>query len=524
MKFRDLMEELLIEASKLDILINKIGLNEKNANVVNELCGPLSVWMTNKLIDHFIEIMYNDVANFGVEKPVIPTKTDVLEKFNRLNVFTQRIWNERIVSIMDWIRVGLNGNLGENKNLDWQSLMNSAETWHKSLGIGEGQINYVEENDIIIDYRENGIGYYWVNLNTNNCGEEAERMGHCANTSRSNTLYSLRNNVQINPKYTLNKSFLTAAVGRTDGIIYQLKGGANSKPDAKFHPYILDLLIKDTNIKGFGGEYDSANDFKISDLGEEDIKKLYQLRPELFNGRKEKKLLISLGLMDKSQLVSKFKIEISPSDVDRWVDGDWVVSRRTTKEGRKIETTFFEHIINGETWELYDRSGYDGDWKSALQYHVDKEDELQIWEMVKAIAVRDGVDIEGLDLEDSIEECDADEIKSALSSAMSDSESDGYQNKLDDTMRECLSFYGTIEKMDDTGVIIDCDFDSVTSDVDESYVDDALDRCNEDLGCALRELISDYIDKPKFSIDDRWTPDVDNKTFKENLNQRLSEI
>jgi hypothetical protein len=58
---------------------------------------------------------------------------------------------------MDWIRVGLNGNLGNNKNLSYLELKDKAKEWHDSLEIGDAAINYVEKNDILLDYRdENG--------------------------------------------------------------------------------------------------------------------------------------------------------------------------------------------------------------------------------------------------------------------------------------------------------------------------------------------------------------------------------
>ena len=44
-------------------------------------------------------------------------------------------------------------------------------------------------------------------------------------------------------------------------------------------------------INHIGYEYDSTRDFKISDLTEGEVKKLYSDRPELFTGRQEKKLL-----------------------------------------------------------------------------------------------------------------------------------------------------------------------------------------------------------------------------------------
>ena len=54
MKFNNLLYDLIVEASKKDILIQKIGLNERNAEFLSNLCGPLSVFMANKLFDNII--------------------------------------------------------------------------------------------------------------------------------------------------------------------------------------------------------------------------------------------------------------------------------------------------------------------------------------------------------------------------------------------------------------------------------------------------------------------------------------
>ena len=74
-------------------------------------------------------------------------------------------------------------------------------------------------------------------------------------------------------KYKLNKSHLTAAIG-DDGILYQLKGPKNSKPKDEFHKYIEPIFYvlggsgeeEDYLIQGFGSEYNSEDDFKLSDF------------------------------------------------------------------------------------------------------------------------------------------------------------------------------------------------------------------------------------------------------------------
>jgi hypothetical protein len=51
-----------------------------------------------------------------------------------------------------------------------------------------------------------------------------------------------------------------------------------------------------------------------------------------------------------------------------------------------------------------------------------------------------------------------------------------------------------------------------------------MENCNYGSKCVFKELVmGGDIDKPDFSIDDRWYPDVDRKLFNERLNDNLGE-
>jgi len=174
-KIKNIMgiSELITEASKKDILINKLGFNEDNAEYLDRVCGPLSVIITNKIIDRY-RGGYSD--------------KDIMDHLN--NVGVDKIYRNDITSIMDWIRVGLNGNFTSYKNLTFDELYNKSIEWHDSLQIGQGEINYVENHPIAVDFRkEDGTGFYWVDLETNESDEECDRMGHCGRTGKGNNLF-----------------------------------------------------------------------------------------------------------------------------------------------------------------------------------------------------------------------------------------------------------------------------------------------------------------------------------------------
>jgi len=526
---KEFNKDIISEASKKNILIKKLGLSEINADRLDKLCGSFAVWMANKLIDYQGAVLksWND-SPFKDGKEI--TKQDLIDKINNGNLIPMK--SQSITSIMDYIRIGLNGDNSSIKNLTFQELVTAAIEWHESLDVGQGEINYVEANKVVLDFRdEEGIGFYWVDLQTNDSQEECSRMGHCGRTYQTNSIYSLRENMRIpGTKFTLNKSHLTAAISNM-GILFQLKGPKNSKPQEKFNKYVLPLFyVKKDNgysedngylIEGFGREYQSANDFKISDLSDDEITKLYQDRPNLFDSREYQKLLKKMGIIEVPERNYKFLLQIKPENINDYVNGDYTVRR--VKNGRDMG--LFETILSGEMWDLWDN--YDADWKVALPYYVSQENERRIKNMLVDMAEKAGVEFDTeLDTEDAIEEYDTDgEIQRALSSAMNDAESGSYQNHLYKTLKSELEEYGNVVKFDDEGVEIEINLSSYIHDDNEEYVDAYFEDCDDDISCVFTEMLHQGdIDKPKFSIDDRWYPDVDNNEYNEILSDRLSDI
>lgn len=507
---------LLIEANKVDILINKIGFNEYDAEQLEKMCGGISVWMGKKIFEYLVS---RQMSQEGAEKnKSIQDTKNYLKTGNAVGIF-----KNEISSIMDWFRVGLNGNIRQHENESFISLYQLSKEWHDSLGVGEGDINYNEENEVIRDYREDGIGFYWVNLETNNSPEECERMGHCGRTNYNNTIYSLRETKRLNPKYTLNKSHLTAAVGN-DGVLYQMKGPKNSKPQEKYHPYIIDLLLNDDDIQSFGSEYDSSSDFNLVDLTEEQIKKIYDQRPELFKGRKGKKALKKIGLIkDKDKEDMWFELNIDPDDVHYFVDGDWTVRKYKNPNGTQTSIGMFETLLSGDYWDLFDHGG--GEWESGLEYYIDDENTQIIWDMLKGITNED--EIQGMSLKEVIEEYDNDhEIRNAIGNAMSAVQNDAYYDYYRGALKSALESYGEVIKMNDEGVIVKINLQDIIDGTspDEDDLDDMFERCDDDVECVFRELLGDYYDKPDFRVDDRWYPDIDENNFNEVLNDYLGDV
>ena len=522
---------LIKESSKVKILTDKIGFTEDFAKDLDNICGTFSVILGNKIIDW---------ATIALKKPDSspPEKLTVVKYLN--DVGLTRPWKENLQEIIDFVRVGLNGNFSSLKNNSFNEMVKKAKKWHDSLGGGTAKINYVETHPILLDFRDkNGLGFYWANLETNDSREECERMGHCGRTASGNIIYSLREVIKIpGSKYSINKSHLSASISK-GGTLFQLKGPTNSKPKDVYQKFITPLFyaLNDTEdendflIQDFGTEYASDRDFKLQDLPNDTLIDLYKNRPELFESRRLQRLLNKLGVIDTPKINFNIKIEIDPSRIDEYVTGGWIVSRpRKNKEGKTVGRTvdIFETILSGDIWDIYDSYNDNNRWSDILDYYIDNNNEKLIWEKVKILSEKNDIEITNdMNLEDSIKLVDDNwDIRNVLTSSSSDAERNSFYNHLYKTLEDALSEYGNITKMDDTGVDIEVNVEPFLNSIgDNEWEDDVLERCNDDMSCVFAELVYDgTIDKPKFDIDDRWTPDIDDNYFNSMVKDRLSEF
>jgi len=539
MKLTNLIEELVLEANRQDTLVNKLGLSQDNAEALEQLAGPFSIIIGNKLIEVFAEESLERLSSSLPEeeekriREIFSTdpqyrKEMGIEAINKS--FGVRNVRHQIVSIMDWVRVGLNGNLGEYKNLNFNELYSESRKWHQELTSGEGDINYTETNEIVKDYRdENGIGFYWVNLNTNDSREECNRMGHCGRTNSNNSVYSFRETKKLKDNYTINKSHLTAAIENGTGIMYQLKGPKNSKPKEIYHPYIVDLILNTNIINGFGSEYDASTDFSINDLSDDQIVKIYQAKPEIFNMYKLKRKLKELGLIDELALRNViFNYNFEPEYVSGLVDGDWVVHTRKNIYGGVDKVYFIEHLLSDDFFS--DLDYFDNDWESSLEYYVNDYNEQTIIDYLKNKA---GADYDpDMSTKDLIQKYDDDdEIKDRINYTYSDLANSSYYDYAIKQLKNALSEYGEVLKLDNTGATIKIDLNDITKNLSDSQIfmnwfisDELYEKCDEDAECIFNEILRDYYEKPRFYLDDRWSPDIDEKEYNDYLTDSLSEL
>jgi hypothetical protein len=130
------------------------------------------------------------------------------------------------------------------------------------------------EDDVVVEFPD---GFRWVDLNRANCDEEGRAMGHCGNGNADDgTILSLRKKL-ASGRFVPHLTFIL----EDDGMLGEMKGRANKRPSEKYHPYIIELLIRHRPIKGLkGGGYLPESNFDLSDLPSEQLERLFKERPD----------------------------------------------------------------------------------------------------------------------------------------------------------------------------------------------------------------------------------------------------
>ena len=494
MKLVSSLTSIILEASKKKVLMDKVGLSEEQADYIEGKAGSLSVWLINKIIDKYISEGR--------------TKESIIEQINKPPGL--RRMDNSISSIMDWIRVGLNSNVKDFKNLSFDELRDLSKEWHDSLNVKQGDINYVEENPILIDFRdEDGNGFYWANLQTNNSNEECERMAHCARTGEG-TLYSLREVKPINEKFKLNKSHLTASINEDNGIIYQLKGPKNSKPKEVFHKYIIPLfyLIDEDGkpfIKGFGSEYESELDFKIYDLPTDMVKEIYNKRPDLFNTLRDKIKLKDLKIIDLPNISFKKTIHLDPTEIDDVINTE------------SYSNDIIYSILNFEFQDYYEIDNKDV--MTYLNYASSTKVDDKIKELIKQANPEYDPENEEDTLYESLENYEMEDLINYIRWGMSSAYQDIHNQAALEKLRDKLGDFGNVLELTDTGAVIDVDLEDLIDVYDDDvmeYIEMYTDLEGDiDIVRLLKELVyQGYIKKPRLDFD-YFYPTTSDETINE---------
>lgn len=126
--------------------------------------------------------------------------------------------------------------------------------------------------------------FVWFDLESPFCDIEAGAMGHCGNSpnssDRNQTILSLRQKKEVSGE-TWWKPVATFILHKKEGMLGEMKGFGNDKPESKYHSYIVKLL-EHKRIKGIkGGGYLPESNFSVNDLDDATRDKLVKKKPLL---------------------------------------------------------------------------------------------------------------------------------------------------------------------------------------------------------------------------------------------------
>jgi hypothetical protein len=520
-----------------EVIINKIGLNEQNADFLTSQSEKFAIWLADAIIK----------ANMTIVEGT--TKKQAIDRLNNSPNILQSL-RQRIRFILDWLQhpVTPKQNLRE---LSFAEAEAKAREWHNELQVLGGDIDFTEpeKNTILKKYPKNseGIEYYWVFIPSNYCDLESSRMGHCGRTGYGNNLISLRSVKPYGKGHTINDSHITIAYGVNDGMFYQVKGKKNNKPAEKYFPYIFDLIktfitddatsinsVSDVvfDFSGFGSEYGQSEDYGYEDMTNNEVKELYQLKPSLFDDADGYLMLFDNGIIVVDELKKiveenpetfqspKYQLNLynlgivdtKPSFVFE-LSEDCSGVADLLNVSNNFRDDLIENILCGDTNELSDNWSYYYENPSDLVNNLNKENEQKVIdEIVRITGLDESVVKENgieyyLNGDDEDFSQDAfDNIIRVLASAQNNADNEDYYNYLYKELKNSLEELGEVNSLNDEGVKMSIDLTNFNF-TEEELVELMEDYEFSDISDLFYELKSrGDLDLPSFSIDDRYSP------------------
>lgn len=225
------------------------------------------VWFAEQILDYTSDYFISErFSRSGVDLKTLMTGVNVAGIVNYLI-------SNYLRGVVDWLANVPDAGV-ELKSMDYMEAASVAKEWHDSLQVSDvSNIEAERDLEVLMKFPD---GHYWLDLgcsrtrlsraqrqiskdngdysNWGPCDYEADMMGHCG--SSGGVLYSLRKD---------GVSSLTASV--SNNILLQMKGRANTKPLAKYHPYIIAFLTHpDLELEQYECEYLEPADFSPVDI------------------------------------------------------------------------------------------------------------------------------------------------------------------------------------------------------------------------------------------------------------------
>jgi DNA repair protein RadC len=254
------------------------------------------------------------------------------------------------------------------------------------------------------------------------------------------------------------------------------------------------------DFNGFDSEYQSSNDYGYEDFTTEQIKELYQLKPEMFKDFAGQYMLFQAGVVsEKPNTIFTLEKPVEyVSDLLRL--------------NRDFSDDYVRQVLTGDTDDLFSGGDYSYYYTNAGDYvdDLNKEDYdkvlneiVEITQLDKEIIKENGAKYY-LDGDD--EEFSADnfgDIKIAIANSLEVAERSSYENYYYNQIKDALQELGTVKELTDEGVILEIDLANLISigeissymkDLDSDNLEDVFVEAESNSGIEL----------PSLNIDERY--------------------
>jgi hypothetical protein len=131
------------------------------------------------------------------------------------------------------------------------------EEWFLNYKQNYNNQNYIETNEIILDCKN---GFYWIKNSNLYSAEMIVRLDNCGRIPINHYSLELREN-----KDNFNYTHIVMVIDNR-GIVHQIQGPKNEKPNSIYFKYIYELLINTNLIKNILSNYPDENEFRLKDF------------------------------------------------------------------------------------------------------------------------------------------------------------------------------------------------------------------------------------------------------------------
>jgi hypothetical protein len=213
--------------------------------------------------------IFKSIFNFDIDSKKSKEIKDWIAYFLKSHLNLREILNQNI----DFLYTNYNRINFKTSEYTPEKLIIDSEDYHENLKKNTKVGSKGAYGKTLISFPDK---WKWVSLQKGYCPIEAQAMGHCGNVAG-----------QANPKHNIlslrdprNVPYLTF-IDEGNGVLGEMKAKFNNKPDQKFHPYILELLLHPSIKKIKGGGYAPENNFEIIDLNDNLYQKLMVKKPSI---------------------------------------------------------------------------------------------------------------------------------------------------------------------------------------------------------------------------------------------------